>query len=326
VVRFPDPSIPTRCSVVIPARNAAAHLREAITSVHRQSTPPTEVVVVDDGSSDDTARIATEHGARVVRLPTSMGPSHARNRGIAEAQGDLIAFLDADDVWLPGHLEASVALLNECPAGLCFAPVRVFGTVNTLVVPPCESGRAMDMTEALLEENFIVQSSVVVRRNVLPAVGAYDESLRLAEDYDLWLRLSGTVDFAMIATATVMRRLHPEQASELRRLDMIAAAWRVRVNWLQSTQGLERLSHARRLDLLERATRRELSWAIWTGDREHVSRARHVLADVYHALMMPLPRGLQGGIAGDIIREKEELQCALQNVRRWVHRWRRTRS
>ncbi len=304
------------CSVIMPARNAAQYIREALASVRAQTVEPMEIIVVDDGSTDETSAIAREHGVTVIRLPSQSGPSYARNCGIAAARGETIAFLDADDSWFPCHIEASLKLLAESSAGLCFAPVEVFGSVNTLVTPPCTPREAMTMTQALLEENFIVQSSVIVRRAVLDANGVYDESLRLAEDYDLWLRLSAAVPFVMLERATVRRRFHAEQASELRRLDMIDAAWRVRKKCLESTAGRTNMSAARRLELVDRAIRREIDWAIWTGDRMQLARARRVLTDVCAALLMPMPLSLRDNVLGSVIRHCQELQCIFRIARR----------
>ncbi|HLY45599.1 MAG TPA: glycosyltransferase [Stellaceae bacterium] len=172
-------------SVVIPAHNAAQWIAEAVQSALDQTCPPREIIVVDDGSTDDTWRVAGRFPppVRVVRKPNG-GPASARNFGIAAACGTWIALLDADDRWLANKLERQLALATP---GV--------DLVHTLEVgegeedPPETLGFA-----ALWQGNLIANSSVLVRRATVIAQGGFDEDPRLksVEDYHLWLRLASS--------------------------------------------------------------------------------------------------------------------------------------
>jgi glycosyltransferase involved in cell wall biosynthesis len=185
------PKLAIRVSVVIPAFNAAAFLDEAVSAAMTQSRPPHEILIVDDGSTDDTSRRAAmwPSPVRLIRQRNA-GVSAARNRAVAEATGEAVAFLDADDVWHPGKLEAQVAVLAkdaECVAVATRtfdwpAPGRLAdhrpGLVSTI-------GR-----DDLLVCNGLTASSLVVRRDVLERAGPFDTMLQGPEDYDMWLRVA----------------------------------------------------------------------------------------------------------------------------------------
>ncbi|MCU0635460.1 MAG: glycosyltransferase family 2 protein [Gemmatimonadaceae bacterium] len=304
------------CSVVIPAHNAAGFLEAALESVFAQSLPPAEVIVVDDGSTDGTCElVARDDRVQLISLPVKSGPSRARNRGIHAATQSYVAFLDADDLWHPGHLERAIELLACSSAGLSFAPVETFGNVSTVVVPPCPADTPLALTAALLDDNFIIQSSVVARRDLLCASSGYDESLGLAEDYDLWLRLSCHCTFIRCADVTVKRRLHRGQASDVRRLEMVNAAWRIRHHWLHSTEGRGALPQAAARTVLERAADRELEWAVWSGDAQQLARVREVLVQHLQSIGVPLPLALRPNVLGGVIRSFEDFRCATRQLK-----------
>jgi glycosyltransferase involved in cell wall biosynthesis len=182
-----------RVCVVIPARDAAATLERAIRSVREQDYP-CEIIVVDDASGDDTAAVAAALGAQVIRLDRPQGAAAARNAGIARAYGELIAFQDADDEWLPGKLRRQVALLLAEPRAVFVAcGARLVGQDGDDRGPlydgtiPEAGGQAW---RKLLARNTIATPCVVVWRRALAAVGRFDEALPVAEDQDMWLRLA----------------------------------------------------------------------------------------------------------------------------------------
>lgn len=218
-------------SVVLPTRDRARLLPRAIESVLAQTLPDWELIVVDDGSADETpdrvARYAHRDGrVRLVRREETEGAAAARNRGIARARGRYVALLDDDDEWLPGKLERQCALLDGRPAevGLAYCPYvyvgpdarrRLHGTVDA-------SGR--DARRLLLRGNFVGNSTVLVRREALEEVGGFDETLPRLQDYDLWLRLSSRVGFAFVPVPLV--RVHYSGASISTRPGALVAASR----------------------------------------------------------------------------------------------------
>ncbi len=188
---------PRLVSVVIPAKDASRTIVRAVRSVLAQDYDPLEVIVVDDGSSDATADIATGLGdprVRVLRNAATMGAAEARNIGIRAAAGDIVAFQDADDEWLPGKLTSQVALLCAdnrhgfvaCGAELIAPDGRNLGALYQGQAPP-----PGDMAwRALLARNTIATPSVVVWRSELEALGGFNPALRIAEDQDMWIRLA----------------------------------------------------------------------------------------------------------------------------------------
>lgn len=172
-------------SVVIPAFNAAGILPAAIASAQGDPAPG-EIIVVDDGSTDGTANAAAGYaGVRVVRQDNA-GPAAARNRGLAEAAGDWVAFLDADDRWLPGKLAAQLAVLRAHPATVLVAGDWVRNGPGPVV--PAGAPTSPISYRELLELNRFQTSTVLARRDVLRRLGGFDPGLDVAEDWDMWLR------------------------------------------------------------------------------------------------------------------------------------------
>lgn len=180
-----------RVSVVIPAHNAAATVARAIISTQAQTPAPDEFLLVDDASSDDTAAIAESLGARVIRLPVRAGAGAARNAGIAAATGQLIAFQDADDEWLPGKLARQLPLLDDASFVACGA--KLFDETGK-DLGPLYDGQIPDDGEktwrGLLARNTVATPCVVAWRQALLDAGGFDPTLPVAEDQDLWIRLA----------------------------------------------------------------------------------------------------------------------------------------
>jgi glycosyltransferase involved in cell wall biosynthesis len=184
-------------SVVIPTFNCADFLVEAIRSVLVQTYEDYEIIVVDDGSTDHTEAALEQFGNRVSYIGQAPGgPSVARNRGILEARGELIAFLDADDLWRPTKLSRQVEYLNHHPeAALVYTDFTRGphpGSNNDSRLRAYKPRDPADPFHALLEENFIATPTVVVRREALARSGLFDPTLKGSEDFDLWLRLAKT--------------------------------------------------------------------------------------------------------------------------------------
>lgn len=180
-----------RISVVIPTYNSVPLVVEAVRSVLAQTRPADEVLVVDDGSTDDTAERLAAFGppVRVIRKANG-GVSSARNRGVAEATGDLIAFLDADDVWHPRKLEIQLNVLEKHP-DLGMFGTRTFDWPGPMPDPPDSSPQLTRVSfDRLIVRNAFCTSTVLVRTAVIRAAGEFDTSLQGPEDYDLWLRVA----------------------------------------------------------------------------------------------------------------------------------------
>lgn len=171
-------------SVVIPAYNPGAFLREAVDSVIAQEPAPLEILVIDDGSTEPLD--VPEHPlVRVIRQPNT-GVGAARNRGVAEGRGELVAFLDADDVWYPGKLAAQLPLMGP-EVGLCSCDFDLI--IEGEPRRPGWGGGAADY-QTLLKGNAFNPSGVIVRRSVLLEAGGFDERLPRAEDWDAWLAVA----------------------------------------------------------------------------------------------------------------------------------------
>lgn len=201
-------------SVVIPCYNRAHLVGDAIRSALAQTVQPSEIIVVDDGSKDGSEAIASGFsGVRCLRQ-TNAGPSAARNAGIQAATGDWVAFLDSDDLWPPTRLSSQLALLEAHP-DLVFifgreakfsvgcTPVKV----NDGHAQP--TGRLADPFGQMMRDVNIPTSGVLVRRDALLAAGGFDNSLRLCEDCDLWMRLAlAGHKFGVVDEIHSLRRMH----------------------------------------------------------------------------------------------------------------------
>ncbi len=201
-----------KVSVIIPAYNSLKYLPQALESVQKQSFTNWEVVVVNDGSSDDIVKWFSEVKDERVKLISqqNQGVSVARNTGIFNSQGEYVAFLDADDVWEVTKLEKQAACLDEdANVGL----VHTWWAVIDAQSKP--TGRLMkfntegNVWKNLVERNTVACSSVMVRRCCLDAVGLFEGGLHFAEDWDLWLRVAGGYSFKLIKESLLLYRQHP---------------------------------------------------------------------------------------------------------------------
>jgi glycosyltransferase involved in cell wall biosynthesis len=183
---------PAPVSVIIPAFNRADTLPRALRSVFAQGLRPAEVIVVDDHSDDVTARRAEELGARVIRHERNQGAAAARNTAVAAATQPWLATLDSDDEWLPHHL-ATLWSLRSDHVLVAGASVSWFDDAPETL--PMYAGTARPRTHtlrspaALIPQNPIPASAVLVRREAVLAAGGYNTELKYAEDWDLWLRV-----------------------------------------------------------------------------------------------------------------------------------------
>ncbi len=230
-----------RVTAVIPCFNAAAFLPEAIASVRAQTRAVTELIVVDDHSSDDSAAIAEALGATVIRHAECRGNGAARNTGLRAATTELVALLDADDIWLESHLATVVPLLERHPsATAAFSALRLFGAgvgpTTPLHTPRLPEGPPTVVFDHCLTHDVGQPSACVLRRADALAIGGFDETMPLGVDFDMHLRLSARHPIVCTWEVTVLYRQHAGQISshKPRRVPWCfrsrARAWRVLVD------------------------------------------------------------------------------------------------
>lgn len=208
-------------SVVIPAYNAAWCVGRAIDSVLAQSFRDFELIVVDDGSTDGTATLLAAYGAALrVVTQANGGMSSARNAGIRAATGRYIAFLDADDRWLPDKLARQVALLEARPELAFCAAVASFEDPEGRCVGEWRgaSGATAGISEVFAHHGAVAggASAVLARQALVMELGGFDETLAGAEDTDLWIRLAGRGGFACLAEPLVVVLRRPGSVSSNR--------------------------------------------------------------------------------------------------------------
>jgi len=203
-------------SVIIPTYNRAAFLREAIDSVLAQTEKDFELLIVDDGSTDETRAVAESYGgpARYFFQPNA-GASVARNLGIKHAHGKFITFLDSDDLWLPKKLARQIEWMNAHPEiMLCYTDeiwIRHGVRVNQKKIHAKAGGW---IYPHCLPRCIISPSSVLMRRELFEAVGVFDEQLPICEDYDLWLRVASRFEVGFLAEPLIVKRGgHADQLS-----------------------------------------------------------------------------------------------------------------
>lgn len=215
---------PPTISVVVPCFNGVAHVGAALRSVLDQGWPALEVIVVDDGSTDGSAAwIRREFPGVTVIEQFNQGVAAARNRGIAAARGEWVAFLDADDVWLPGKLTAQMAIASATPeTRMTYTAWAVWTSdaagpetgflhnlhqragIETLWIGP--SGWIYPQ---LLLDCEVWTSTVLMQRSLLEEIGGFDTQLRIGEDYDLWLRASRRTQIIRVPRPLALYRQHP---------------------------------------------------------------------------------------------------------------------
>jgi len=199
-------------SVVIPAFNAERYLGEALESICSQTLPGVEVILVDDGSTDATLRVA-EGFSRRLNLVTlhqrNAGPAAARNAGIRQALGRYCAFLDADDIMLPQRLAEQASLLDANPGlGLIHSDLMTFDERGVIhqTRTAFSDPRGGEVLDHLLLDNFITTSTVMAPRDRLIEAGLFGEGRHVSEDFELWLRMAARWKVGYIDHPLVMYR------------------------------------------------------------------------------------------------------------------------
>jgi len=276
-------------SAIIPTYDRAHIICEAVDSVLTQTYSHIEVIVVDDGSKDDTLARLRQYGDRVrVVTQANAGPAAARNRGIAASRGDLIAFLDSDDIWLPTKIERQVALMQRAGASVPCCLCNILMKWNSgdrasfaiaALKPPADEGVWLNADEVLATRFVLFNQGIMIRREVLEKIGGFDESIRYLEDYEFPLRLSLEGPWAFIQTPLVIWRESMTNSvfKNSQREELCTSECMVEV----FETHLARVEKARRDARLRRYVSRELVRArrhLWTARLAHSSSWGSALA------------------------------------------------
>jgi glycosyltransferase involved in cell wall biosynthesis len=281
----------TNATVVVPARDRAQLLGQTLAALTAQSPAP-RIVVVDDGSQDDTAAVASRHGAHVLRNRSDpWGPARARNEGLQLVATELVSFVDSDDLMVPGGLALLAQALQAAPAapfayGRALAMRReAAGWAPHGVIAATERERHGGLG-ALYARNWIPSSGVLIRTECVRAIGGYDTTMTFSEDHDLWLRLADAGPPAAVDEVVVIYRLHGDNRSDKARRKESNARITSRMEgdrrlrgWRAAREGV--VISERALQALR--SRQPVEFALAGGDvMANPSRVRTLLAGARH--------------------------------------------
>jgi glycosyltransferase involved in cell wall biosynthesis len=267
-------------SVIIPTHNSARFIAEAVKGILAQTYRQREVIVVDDGSTDDTRSVLRAFGDQVRYVyQHNQGPAAARNAGIRMARGELVSFLDADDAWLPNKLELQAAFMTAHPdVGLLFADAEesegstiqkasILATMkfgaDVLSQRPLKQAFAK-----LLVENFVPTSTVMIRVSSLSKSGLFDEELQNAEDRDMWLRLAATCGVACLPQVLARKNSH---GSNISSRTEVALRSRIKV-WDKARRNWPALAPASVYHQLLAGAQQELGYILLTRGESRAAR------------------------------------------------------
>ena len=293
-ISFAREAVPGLVSVITPAWHAETHIAATLSSLGRQSYADWELVVVEDGSADSTERLVADFAAahprqrvRYLRHDVNRGPSAARNTGFAQARGQFIALLDADDSWLPDHLAESVGCLEREGSDIAYSAVILVDDRTGIPFGAC--GPTVDDLACfplnLLARNCVLPSATVLRREVIRDVGGWNPRLRCAEDAFYWLACAraGKRFSYLPGVRCVYTKNRAGAATQRVAQTAMSYAWVVEA-FLADPAGRP--------------------WPV--GDRE----ARRRIADIYHAAAR---HHLKGGRRGDASADPRlAYACALK--------------
>lgn len=193
-------------SVIIPVYNRSRMLAQALESVFSQNYEKLQVIVVDDGSEDDSAETALKYKTELVRIDHCGFPGKVRNIGAEQAKGDLLAFLDSDDLWKPGKLNKQAVKLNKNGAVLCHTREIWDREGKTVSQSGQQHRREGDVFSDALKKCMIGPSTVLMQAKLFMETGGFREDLEIAEDYELWLKITDRHPVSYIDEPLVIKR------------------------------------------------------------------------------------------------------------------------
>jgi len=228
-------------SAIITAYNSEAFIAEAISSVLKQSRPVDEIVVVDDGSTDGTAAVVARFSDKGVRYvyQDNQGPSVARNRGIRETSGNLLAFLDADDTWLENKNQIQVDYLSSHPQVVMVSGLRWEWYVREDVRGV--SGR-IPKNSAFLRQEIVIYnmvgnpSMVTMRREAIEHVGLFDPTIRWGQDWEMWIRIVSRFEVTILPEPVIVYRIHTKNHSYTKRREVMNSYLNISQRAIQTSQ------------------------------------------------------------------------------------------
>jgi glycosyltransferase involved in cell wall biosynthesis len=259
-------------SIVLPTCNRSRLVCRAIDSVLAQSYRAIELIVVDDGSTDDTQNRLERYGDCITVIEqANKGVSAARNAGLQAASGQYVALLDSDDVWLPRKLERQVAFFRSRPGAVICQTEEIWIRNGVRVNPGKRHKKHSGMIfEKTLPLCLISPSAVMLRKSLFDEVGLFDESLPACEDYDLWLRISWKYPVHLIDTPLIHKHGgHADQLSRMPQLD------KYRIRALEKILEADCLSQQQRSAALETLKQKCRIYAAGCGKRGRIDDARH---------------------------------------------------
>ena len=209
-------------SVIIPTFNRSWTIIEALQSVLAQNYKPLELIIVDDGSSDDTMEKLKPFMEQIIYLKQeNKGVSAARNIGIKKSKGEFIAFLDSDDLWLPSKISCQINFFNSNPSAIICQTEEIWIRNGKKVNPMKKHKKKSGMIfEESLELCLVSPSSVMMKKTFFDVIGYFDEDFFACEDYDLWLRTAITHPIFLINKSyTIKKGGHKDQLSKKHSLD-----------------------------------------------------------------------------------------------------------
>lgn len=251
-------------SVIMPAFNAARFLGDSVASVAAQTYRDFELLIVDDGSSDNTVEVAdtlarSDNRVRLIRSERNVGTAAARNLAFVAMRGDYVCFLDADDAFLPTKIETQLAFLRGNQSyGLVYSDLLLGNErlevirLNRIGVPP------LAFPELLTLRNWFQPIAPMLTASLVRSVGGFDEALTPAEDWDYWIRCAAVTRFGYLPGAVAVYRSHPGQTSRQSERMRVAQERLITKHFGQARDSYGRARAARHLECAKNSKRQPL--------------------------------------------------------------------